>query len=358
MRLYGVILSYLFTPEGVTLTEMKAYEIQQFGIEELALVDHEDPTPQVSEVLVKFHAASLNYRDVMAVSGTYNPRMKLPAIPFSDGAGEITAVGEGVTKWSVGDRVMPIFMQGWVEGEVSEEKRRTALGAGSSWNGVLREFGTFSQEAVVRIPPHLSYEEAATLPCAAVTAWNGLNVSGRLKAGETVVALGTGGVSIFALQFAKVAGARVIVTSSSDEKLERARQIGADETINYKTHEDWDKAVLDLTGKVGADHVVEVGGAGTLPRSLNAVRVGGHIAMIGALTGGQVTPVNIFMKSIRLQGIFVGSRQMFEDMNRAISLAQLRPVIDRTFEFDEVCDALKYMGAGSHLGKIVVKIGE
>ena len=338
---------------------MKAYEISEFGIDNLKIVDREEPSPQSGEVLVKFHAASLNYRDFMVVSGTYNPRMKMPAVPFSDGAGVVTAVGEGVKKWVPGDRVMPIFAQGWLDGETSEEKRRTSLGAGAQWDGVLREFGAFNQDSVVRIPEHLSYEEAATLPCAAVTAWNALTVSGRLKAGETVVTLGTGGVSIFALQLAKLSGARVIITSSSDEKLERAKQLGADEVINYRTREDWDNAVLELTGKAGADHVVEVGGAGTIARSLNAVRLGGHIAMIGALSAeGQFNPIHVFMKTVRLQGVFVGSRQMFEEVNRAISGARLRPVIDRTFAFDETREALRYMESGSHFGKIVVKIAD
>lgn len=338
---------------------MKAYEIQKFGIGNLSIVDREDPLPKTGEVLVKFHAASLNYRDFMVVSGTYNPRMKMPAIPFSDGAGEITAVGDGVLKWKVGDRVTPLFAQGWLDGETSEEKRRTSLGAGAQWDGVLREYGAFSQESVVRIPEHLSYNEAAALPCAALTAWHALMVSGQLRPGETVVTLGTGGVSIFALQFAKLAGAQVIITSSSDEKLERARQLGSDETINYRAREDWDTAVLELTGRVGADHVVEVGGPGTLARSLNAVRLGGHIAMIGALAGsGEFSPVPIFMKAIRVQGVFVGSRYMFEEMNRAITLSKLKPVIDKTFAFDEVREALRYMESGSHFGKIVVKIGE
>ncbi len=338
---------------------MKTYEIHQFGIDNLSMNDRERPTPKPGEVLVKFHAASLNYRDFMVVSGTYNPKMNLPAVPFSDGAGEIESVGEGVSRWKIGDRVMPIFAQGWFDGETSEEKRKTSLGAGAQWDGVLREYGTFSQESVVRIPDHLSYEEGATLPCAALTAWNALTVSGRLKTGETVVTLGTGGVSIFALQFAKLSGARVIVTSSSDEKLERAKELGADETVNYKTRDDWDKAILEITGKVGADHVIEVGGSGTLAKSLNAVRIGGHVAVIGALSdSGEFSPINVFMKAIRMQGVFTGSRYMFEEMNRAIKLAKLRPVIDKTFAFDEVRNALRYMESGSHFGKIVVKIGE
>ena len=336
---------------------MKAYEVQKFGIDDLALVDRDEHAPKAGEVLVKFHAASLNYRDIMVVTGTYNPKMKLPAVPLSDGAGEVVSVGDGVSKWKTGDRVMPIFAQHWFEGETSEEKRRTSLGAGAFWDGVLREYGTFGEQSLVRVPEHLSYEEAATLPCAAVTAWHALAVSGNLKAGDSVLTLGTGGVSIFALQFAKLFGARVISTTGSEDKEEHLRRLGADEVINYKSREDWDAAVLELTGRNGADHVVEVGGAGTLPRSLNAVRLGGHIAMIGALTGGaSFNPVTVFMKAVRVQGIFVGSRRMFEDMNRAIELAKLKPVVNRVFEFDEAREALKYMQSGAHFGKVVVRI--
>ena len=336
---------------------MKAYEVQQFGIENLSLVDRSIPEPKPHEVLIKFHAASLNFRDLMVISGTYNPRMKLPAVPFSDGAGEVAAVGADVKKWKIGDRVCPIFIQDWLEGEVNLQKSRTALGAGSQWDGVLREYGTFSEDSVVGTPAHLSYEEAATLPCTAVTAWHALSVSGDLKPGETVLTLGSGGVSVFAIQFAKLFGANVIATSGSDAKIEKLKELGADETINYRDRRDWDAAVLEMTSKVGVDHVVEVGGAGTMQRSLNAVRMGGHVAMIGALdTSGQFNHVPVFMKSIRMQGIFVGSRKMFEDMNRAIEVAKLRPVIDRVFEFGEAIEALKYMQSGAHVGKIVVKI--
>ncbi len=336
---------------------MKAYEIHEFGLDKLKLVETEGPIAGVGQVLVQFHAVSLNYRDVMVVSGTYNPRMKLPAIPLSDGAGEVVAIGEGVTKWQVGDRVMPLFAQLWFDGESSEEKRKTSLGAGSQWQGVLREYGAFDQESVVRIPAHLSYEQAATLPCAALTAWNALHVSGRVRAGETVLTLGTGGVSVFAVQFAKMAGARVIATSSSDEKLAKLQELGADETINYRTREDWDKAVLELTGRRGVDHVIEVGGAGTLARSISSVRIAGHVAMIGALTGAAgFDPITVFMKAIRLQGIFVGSRAMLEDMLRAVDENALVPIVDRVFSFDEAREALKYMASGSHFGKIVVRI--
>jgi NADPH:quinone reductase-like Zn-dependent oxidoreductase len=335
---------------------MKAFEIRELGIDKLALVEQETPTVRPDEVLVRIRAASLNYRDVMVAAGDYNPRMKLPAIPLSDGAGEIVEIGGEVTEWKLGDRVMPLMVQRWFDGESSEEKRRTAIGAGAHWQGVAREFATFRQDALVRMPDHLSFEEASTLPCAALTAWHALTVSGNLKPGETVLTLGTGGVSVFALQFAKLFGAKVIATSSSNEKIARLKELGADETINYRETETWDKAVLESTGGRGVDHVVEVGGAGTLQRSINAVRVNGHIAMVGALdANGGFNHVPVFMKAIRLQGIFVGSRAMFEAMNRAIEYSMLKPVIDRTFSFEEIPDALSYMQTGSHIGKIVIK---
>jgi NADPH:quinone reductase-like Zn-dependent oxidoreductase len=336
---------------------MRTYEIREFGIDKLTLSEREVPQPGLDEVLVRLHAVSLNYRDVMVANGTYNPRMRLPAVPFSDGAGEITAVGDSVRRWKVGDRVMPIFAQRWFDGGPTEEKRRTSLGAGSQWDGVLREYATFGEQSVVAIPEHLSYIEASTLPCAALTAWHALVVSGGIKPGETVLTLGTGGVSVFAVQLAKLAGARVIATSGSDEKIEKLHALGVDEAINYKTNPEWDVKVLELTGKTGVDHLIEVGGAGTLARSVKAARVGGHVAMIGALSGsGDFDPITVFMKAVRLQGIFVGSRTMFEDLNKAVSVSKLEPVVDRVFGFDEVGDALRYMESGAHFGKIVVKI--
>jgi len=335
---------------------MKAYEIQQFGIENLSLVERAEPKPQANEILVKFHAASLNYRDLMMVKGAYNPKLKMPLVPLSDGAGEVVEVGESVTKWKIGDRVCPIFMQSWIDGDIDFQKARTTLGG--DFDGVLREFGAFDENGLVRIPDYLSYEEAATLPCAAVTAYNALFVSGCLKPDDAVLLLGTGGVSMFALQFASVYGCRTISTSSNNEKLQRAKELGADDFINYKETEDWDKAVLELTERRGVDHVIEVGGAGTMQKSLNAVKMGGHVAVIGALSGakGDVNPVSILMKAVKMQGIFVGSRQMFEDMNRLICQHNLKPVVDKVFEFGEVREALNYMESGSHFGKIVVKI--
>ena len=334
---------------------MKAYEVRQFGIENLAPVERDEPQAGAREVVVRFHAASLNYRDLMFVKGTYNPKAKLPAVPFSDAAGEVVATGGDVTRWKIGDRVCPIFMQGWIEGAPTLQKNRTALGAGDR-AGVLSEYGAFDEEGLVKIPESLSYEEAATLPCAAVTAWNALVRSGKLRAGETVLTLGTGGVSVFALQFARMHGARVVATSSSDEKLERAKELGASLLINYRSAPDWDREVLNLTNKTGVDHVIEVGGAGTLGKSLNSVRVGGHVALIGVLAGGgDFDPRGILMKSVRLQGIYVGSRRMFEELNSAIEANGLKPVIDKTFAFAEAREALRYMESGAHFGKIVIK---
>ncbi len=335
---------------------MKLYHYRQFGLENLILTDRNPPQPAAREALVKLHAASLNYRDLLFARGIYNPHARFPAIPLSDGAGEVVAIGPEVTRWKAGDRVCPIFMQGWLEGPRTPDKARTSLGGGDL-DGVLREFGAFHEDGLVRVPDHLSFEEAATLPCAAITAWHALVEFGRIKAGQTILTLGTGGVSIFAIQFAKMHGARVIATSSSDEKLARVRELGAAETINYKTTPDWDKAVLDLTHGLGVDHVVEVGGAGTLPRSINATRLEGRIALIGVLaSGGGFDPLKVLMKTLCVQGIFVGSREMFEAMNRAITANQLRPVVDRTFAFGKAREALDLMAGGSHFGKIVVQI--
>jgi NADPH:quinone reductase-like Zn-dependent oxidoreductase len=334
---------------------MKAWEVREFGIDNLTLAERDKPVVGANDVLVELHAASLNYRDVMVVEGTYNPRMRLPAVPFSDGAGEVVEIGEAVTKWRVGDRVCSIVIPGWIDGGPTAEKAKTAIGAGRS-DGILREYAAFDENAVVSVPEHLSFEEASTLPCAAVTAWHALVESGHLRTGETVLTLGSGGVSVFALQFAKLLGARVIATSSSDAKLKKLSALGANDTINYRETPDWDTAVLEMTGGRGVDHVVEVGGVGTLARSVKAVRVGGHIALIGALDmSGEFNPVPVFMKAIRIQGIFVGSRKMFEDMNLKIAESNMQPVIDRMFGFGEAHEALHYIKTGAHFGKVVVK---
>jgi NADPH:quinone reductase-like Zn-dependent oxidoreductase len=334
---------------------VKAYQIKQFGINELSISDIERPRPAENEVLVKVRAASLNYRDLMMVEGIYNPKLRLPLVPFSDGAGEVVEVGDSVTRWKVGDRVCPIFMQGWTDGELDHAKSKTTLGGDR--DGCLREYGVFSEQGLVAIPEHLSFEEASCLPCAGVTAWNALMVSGGLKKGDTVLCQGTGGVSLLALQFAKAAGANVVITSSSNEKLEKAKTLGADELINYREREDWDSLVLEVTEKRGVDHVIEVGGPGTLQRSMRAVKMAGHIAVIGVVAGkGEFNNVPIFMKALRLIGVFVGSRAMFEEMNKEISRSKIRPVVDRTFAFDEALEALRLMKGGRHFGKIVVNI--
>ena len=335
---------------------MKAYELQNtFGIDNLTIVERPEPRPGHGQVLLKMKAWSLNYRDLMVVKGQYNPRLKLPMTPLSDGLGEVAAVGEGVTRVKIGDRVAGTFMPGWIGGELSEAKGKTALGGGGI--GMFAEYVVLPEDGVVHVPAHLSDEEAATLPFAAVTAWHAVVASDGVKAGDSVLIQGTGGVSLFALKFAKLLGARVIATSSNETKLARVLKMGASHGINYKTTPEWGNKVRELTGS-GVDHVVEVGGAGTLPESLKAVRVGGAISLIGVLTGaGQANPLPILMKNVRVQGIYVGSRDMFEAMNRAIALHKLKPTIDRVFPFAEGREALKHMESAAHFGKIVLRIG-
>jgi NADPH:quinone reductase-like Zn-dependent oxidoreductase len=334
---------------------MRAVELPAFGIDSLTFTERPQPRPGHGQVLLQMRAWSLNYRDLMVAKGIYNPRQRLPLVPLSDGVGAIAEVGPGVSGVQVGDRVAGIFMQKWLCGPVTEAVSKSSLGAQAE--GVLAEYVVLDADGVVKVPEHLTDEEAATLPCAAVTAWNALLTTGELQPGDSVLIQGTGGVSLFALQFARLAGARVIATSSNDEKLLRVLQAGASDGINYKTTPDWDKRVRELTSGVGVDHVVEVGGAGTLPKSLKAVRMGGHISLIGVLSGGgDVNPMPILMRNVRVQGIYVGSRAMFETMNRAIALHKLRPHVDRVFPFEEVRDAFRYMESAAHMGKICVRI--
>jgi NADPH:quinone reductase-like Zn-dependent oxidoreductase len=336
---------------------MRVYRLPRTeGIESLTLGEADRPRPGPGQVLVRMRAASLNYRDLMIIKGQYSPS-GVPAnlIPLSDGAGEVEEVGPGVTAFQAGDRVAGIFHQGWLDGEITNEATGTALGG--DIDGVLAEYRTFPESGLVRVPEHLSFEEAATLPCAALTAWNAFFELRPVHPGDIVLTQGTGGVSAFAIQFAAAAGARVIATSSSDEKLARAKKLGASELINYRTQTDWDNAVLELTGGRGVDHIVEVGGPGTLPRSLRAVRRGGCIHVIGLLAGkGEINPLALLPKAAIMRGIFVGSRAMFERMNRAISQLELRPVIDQVFSFDQAPAAYARLASGQHFGKIVIRI--
>jgi len=333
---------------------LKQWQIPAFGIDSLTLFEKEPGQPGPGQVQVKVHAISLNYRDLMVVQGRYNPKLAMPRVPCSDGAGEVLAVGAGVTQWKPGDRVAGIFMQNWQDGPLTASKAKGALGG--DIDGMLATEVVLSQHGLVQIPEHLSYEEAAALPCAAVTAWNALFKAAKTQPGDTILIQGTGGVSIFALQFAKLAGARVLGISSSDEKLERAKTLGLDEGLNYRTSPDWEKWALEQTGGAGVDMVVEVGGAGTLPRAIKAVRPEGVVAQIGVLSGAaetvDVRP--ILARQVCIQGVYVGSKTDFVAMNQAISQSQLKPVIDRVFPFVDAQAALRHMESAAHFGKIVI----
>jgi NADPH:quinone reductase-like Zn-dependent oxidoreductase len=336
---------------------MRAWHIHTPGsLEGLELTDYPDPSPGTGQVLVRIRAVSLNYRDLTAVR-SHRPGNLSPLIPCSDAAGEVVAVGPGVTRWRPGDRVIACFFQGWDAGPLTRDFMKSALGG--PVHGVLCERAVFHEEAVIALPPHLDFREGATLPCAALTAWHALVEKGGLHAGQSVLLLGTGGVSIFGLQIAAIHGARIIITSSSDEKLARARNLGASETINYKTTPDWERAVWEMTGRQGVDHVVEVGGAGTLEKSFSAVRFGGRISLIGVLTGfeGRINPWPIVARSITVQGIYVGSREMFERLGRALTETSLRPVIDRVFPFADARAAFAHLDSGAHIGKVVIEVG-
>jgi len=331
---------------------MQATELSAFGLEGLRRVERPEPTLLPHEVLLEVKAASLNYHDLMTVLGKANPRLRLPVIPLSDGAGVVAAVGAAVRGVRTGDRVMSTFFPDWVGGDPTPERLLRVLG--ESMDGCLADFVRLPESGVVRTPDYLSDVEAATLPCAALTAWRALVVEGKIRTGDVVVVQGTGGVSIFALQFAKLLGASVIATSSSDEKLKRVREIGADHTINYRTKPEWGREVKHLTGGRGADLIVEVGGSGTLDQSLRAVRMGGHISMIGVLTGwaDTVSTARIMALNVAVKGITVANREDFEAMNRALSLHKVRPVIGETFDISQGGEALAFMQSARHFGKI------
>jgi len=336
---------------------MRAYQLSQpTGTDALVEVELPTPKPGPRQVLVKIAACSLNYRDLAIALGTYRMPTKPSVIPLSDGAGEVVEIGAGVTRVKVGDRVAGCFFQRWIGGPPEADTHLSALGG--SIDGMLRDYAVLEEHGVVKLPAHLSFEDGATLPCAAVTAWHALVEIGQLKAGDTVLVQGSGGVSIFALQFAGLFGARVIATSGSAAKAERLKTMGAEAVIDYRATPDWDKEAMKLTGGRGADITVEVGGAGTLPRSFQATRIGGRIAVIGLLTGmAEVDPMPILRRSLRVQGLYVGNKQMFEAMNRAIEANGLKPVIDKVFPFAQAKEAYSHLKSQTHFGKIVISHG-
>ncbi len=335
---------------------MRVWQLNEFGAEQLALVEREEPQPGAGQVRVRVSACSLNYRDWMVVAGLYNPRQKLPLVPLSDGVGVVDAVGAGVTRVKVGDRVTASFAQRWIAGPPNKEKLSSTLG--SPLDGMAAEAVVLDAEGVTAVPTYLSDEEAATLPCAALTAWSALFEQGQVGPGQTVLVQGSGGVSVFALQLAQLGGARVIATSSKEEKRERLTALGAWQTIDYVADPEWGKTARKLSGGAGVDHVVEVGGAGTMEQSLIAVRPGGTISVIGVLDGaaGPIALTRVLMNAVRMQGVLVGSREAFERMCAALEAAELTPVVDRAFAFEELPDAIRHLKSGSHFGKVVVRV--
>jgi NADPH:quinone reductase-like Zn-dependent oxidoreductase len=334
---------------------MRAYQLAQAtGVDALVKVDLSVPKPGPRQILVKVVACSLNFRDLAIALGTYRMPTKPNLVPLSDGAGEVVEIGSSVTRVKVGDRVAGCFFQRWIDGPATADTHTSALGG--SIDGMLREYVVLEEDGAVQLPAHLSFEEGATLPCAAVTAWHALVEHARIVAGQTVLVQGTGGVSIFALQLARLMGARVIVTSSSDHKLARAKQLGATHAVNYRANPEWEKAVIELSDG-GVDHIVEVGGPGTLARSLRAIRIGGKITLIGVLSGAaDINPMLIFSRRANVQGISVGSAQMFGAMNRAIGVNNLKPIIDKVFSIDDTPAAYHCLQSAWHFGKIVVRM--
>lgn len=337
---------------------MRAYQLPKSGagIESLVVVDRPDPEPVYRQVLVKVAACSLNYRDLAIARGGYRLPVAGPIVPLSDGAGEVVAIGPGVKRVKVGDKVAGCFFQRWAGGEPSPDAHAYALGGGL--DGMLAEYVGLEEEGVVKLPSHLSLEEGATLPCAALTAWHAMVEHAKLVVGSSILLLGTGGVSIFGLQFARAMGVQAIITSSSDEKLARAKKLGAAHGINYKSTPEWQQAVMDFTGGRGVDQVLEVGGANTFARSFGALRPGGKISMIGGVSGPatELNPGLIMARRANVQGISIGSTQMFEAMNAAIAVNAIKPVIDKVFGFDEVQAAYAHMASGAHFGKIVIRV--
>jgi NADPH:quinone reductase-like Zn-dependent oxidoreductase len=335
---------------------MRVVEVPEWGIEKLRLIEAEAPQAGAGQVLVRFGAASVNYRDYQIVAGEFSPGQPLPIIPFSDGAGVVESVGAGVTGLARGDRVATLFFPDWMSGEALGAER--AVSSGLEAPGVLRELGVYQENAVAKVAAHLSDEEASCLPCAGVTAWNCLTTYSGIKAGDTVLVQGTGGVAIMSLQFAKAMGAQVIVTSSSDERLKQAQSLGADYGINYGEVPEWGEAAKDLTGGRGVDAVIEIGGEGTLPQSIASIRRGGHINIIGYLAGYGLglSVIHLIERNAHLHGLSVGNREQFEAMMGFIAKHHIRPVIARTYSLEKTDQALRDMAGGGHFGKLVVTI--
>jgi NADPH:quinone reductase-like Zn-dependent oxidoreductase len=334
---------------------MKVFQIQDdWGMEHLKLATRPDPRPGPGQVLLRMRAASLNYRDLLVPSRGYGTHTgTLPLIPLSDGVGEVIDAGAGVTRIRAGDRVCPCFTQGWIDGPPDGAH----LNLGGPLDGTMAEYMVLPEGGMVKVPAYLADAQAASLPCAALTAWSALVTYDNLTPGSRVLVQGTGGVALFALQFAKLRGAHVTVISSSDEKIAKAKALGADAAINYVRTPEWYKATREITGDRGYDHIVELGGEKTLPQSLMCVRAGGTISIIGVLSGGTMTAQlgRIVMRQVRMQGIGVGHRNSFESMMRAIDQHRIAPVVDKVFPFEQLKDAMAYLKSGAHFGKVCIR---
>ncbi len=332
---------------------MKLIELHNFGDDGFQHTERGTPSPCIGEVVIKVHAASLNFRDFMIAKGLYNPNIELPLVPLSDGAGEIVSVGNDVTEFNVGDRVMSVFWQDW-----NENNSNRMVSTGSDAGGVLTEYAVLPKEAILPIPEYMTYQEASTIPCAAVTAWTCIKAA-NIGSGDSVLLLGTGGVSILALQILKAMDANVIITSSSNEKLERAKELGADHTINYNENPEWGSEAFSLSNG-GVNLVIEIGGESTFPQTLNALRIGGHISVIGALGGINVelNLMQMVFKNVHVHGITVGSREDHMELNNFMEKHEIHPVIGKTVGIDKVINEIYGMSSGSHFGKIVIDISD
>lgn len=336
---------------------MRQIELPEFGLDNFALVDAPRPEPGPGEVLIRMEAASLNPRDAQIAAGHFTPNIPFPLVPLSDGAGTVVAAGDGVKSLSVGDRVTPLFFPNWVDGEATAGERSISLGL--EWPGVAREYAAYPETAVVKVPSHLSAAEAACYPCAGLTAWTSLVEKSSIGEGDWVLLQGTGGVASMGLQLAKGLGARAVVISSSDEKLARARELGADHTINYRSNPEWGAEAFEVAGH-GVDAVLEIGGSGTLPQSLEAIRHGGHINIIGYMAGVEmgITVFPLIIKNANFHGIGAGHRSAYEAMLSLVGEKQLRPSVAETFPLEEIRAAFELLAGGSPFGKVTLSISD